>query len=82
MNWVIYPATKLRGVVTPPGDKSISHRALIHAALAAGTSRITGFLHAGVTEAMIRCVRDLGVEVEAEPGEGSPGPLAATRARA
>ena len=71
MKWAIHPTTRLRGVVTMPGDKSISHRALIHAALAAGTSRITGFLYAGVTEAMIRCVRDLGVEVETEPCEGS-----------
>ena len=80
MNWVVRPTTTLRGTVTVPGDKSISHRALIHAALAAGTSRIAGFLHAGVTEAMIRCVRDLGVEVEIEPCEGSPGPLAQARA--
>jgi len=36
----------------------------MHAALASGTSRITNFLQAGVTEAMLRCVRDLGVEVE------------------
>jgi 3-phosphoshikimate 1-carboxyvinyltransferase len=71
MTWLIRPASRLYGTVTVPGDKSISHRGLIHAALAAGTSRIAGFLHAGVTEAMIRCVRDLGVEVETEPCEGS-----------
>ena len=71
MNWLIRPASKLYGTVTVPGDKSISHRALIHAALAAGTSRIAGFLRAGVTEAMIGCIRDLGVEVETEPCEGA-----------
>lgn len=71
MTWVIRPASKLYGTVTVPGDKSISHRALIHAALAAGTSRIADFLRAGVTEAMIRCVCDLGVEVETEPCEGA-----------
>jgi 3-phosphoshikimate 1-carboxyvinyltransferase len=49
-----------------PGDKSISHRALMHAALAQGTSRIENFLHAGVTEAMMRCVRDLGVDLETQ----------------
>jgi 3-phosphoshikimate 1-carboxyvinyltransferase len=64
MTWLIRPASKLYSTVTAPGDKSISHRALIHAALSAGTSRITGFLQAGVTEAMIGCIRDLGVEVE------------------
>jgi 3-phosphoshikimate 1-carboxyvinyltransferase len=61
MDWTITPAPALRGAVAVPGDKSISHRALMHAALARGTSRIQNFLHAGVTEAMMRCVRELGV---------------------
>src|SRR5512145_3255618 len=64
MNWIVRSSTGLRGAVNVPGDKSISHRALMHAALAHGTSRITNFLQAGVTEAMLRCVRDLGVKVE------------------
>jgi 3-phosphoshikimate 1-carboxyvinyltransferase len=63
MNWTINSSPSLRGVVSMPGDKSISHRALMHAALAQGTSRIQNFLHAGVTEAMMRCVRDLGVDL-------------------
>ncbi len=54
-----------------PGDKSISHRVLMHAALAQGTSHIRNFLHAGVTEAMMHCVRDLGVRLEWEPCESS-----------
>ena len=66
MNWKIRPAHTLRGRVEVPGDKSISHRALLHAALATGTSRITNFLQAGVTDAMLRCVRGLGVAVELE----------------
>ena len=64
MNWLIRPSDKLRGDVHVPGDKSISHRAVMHAALAQGTSHIRGFLRAGVTEAMLRCVRDLGLTVE------------------
>ena len=71
MNWTINPASSLRGVVSMPGDKSISHRALLHAALVQGTSRIENFLHAGVTEAMMRSVRDLGVGIELEPPGGS-----------
>jgi len=67
MNWIIRSSNGLRGAVNVPGDKSISHRALMHAALAQGTSRITNFLQAGVTEAMLRCVRALGVEVEVKP---------------
>ena len=71
MNWTISPSTALRGSVSLPGDKSISHRALMHAALAHGASRINNFLFAGVTEAMMRCVRELGVVIEAEPLEGA-----------
>lgn len=66
MNWLIHPSTHLHGITTVPGDKSISHRALMHAALAHGTSRINGFLHAGVTDAMVRCVRDLGVAIDVD----------------
>jgi 3-phosphoshikimate 1-carboxyvinyltransferase len=66
MNWTIAPSSTLHGIVSMPGDKSISHRALMHAALAHGTSRIQNFLYAGVTEAMMRCVRDLGVQLDAE----------------
>jgi 3-phosphoshikimate 1-carboxyvinyltransferase len=64
MNWLIHSSTHLHGITAVPGDKSISHRALMHAALAHGTSRVNGFLHAGVTDAMVRGVRDLGVAVE------------------
>ncbi len=67
MNWLVRSSNGLRGSVHVPGDKSISHRALMHAALAQGTSRITNFLQAGVTEAMLRCVRDLGVDGEVKP---------------
>lgn len=70
MDLRIKPSSRLSGQVEAPGDKSISHRALMHAALAQGVSRIENFLCAGVTEAMIRCVRDLGVGVEAKPGRG------------
>ncbi len=67
MNWTIQPSTALCGSVSLPGDKSISHRALMHAALAHGASRVQNFLFAGVTEAMMRCVHELGVELEPQP---------------
>ncbi len=70
MNWTVTPSSDLRGIIAVPGDKSISHRALMHAVLAQGTSRIQNFLHAGVTEAMMRCVRDLGVQLET-PADGT-----------
>lgn len=44
MVWTSYPVERLEGAVRAPGDKSCSHRALILAALAQGTSEITGLL--------------------------------------
>ena len=51
-------------VVSPPGSKSITNRALLVAALASGTSRLRGALLADDTEAMIDCVRALGATVD------------------
>jgi 3-phosphoshikimate 1-carboxyvinyltransferase len=66
MKLIVKSSANLRGSVTIPGDKSISHRALMHAALANGASRIHGCLAAGVTEAMLRCLRDLGIRLESD----------------
>ncbi len=57
------PAVSLRGCIRVPGDKSISHRALLLAALAEGTSRIEGFLPSHDCLATLRCLEALGVEV-------------------
>jgi len=54
----------LRGAVTVPGDKSISHRAVMLAAIARGQSEIRNWLAAGDTEATLGAMRDLGVPVE------------------
>jgi 3-phosphoshikimate 1-carboxyvinyltransferase len=56
--------TPLRGRVRVPGDKSISHRALLLGALAEGDSQISGFLPSGDCLATLACLRTLGVEVE------------------
>jgi 3-phosphoshikimate 1-carboxyvinyltransferase len=58
------PCPALRGEHRPPGDKSVSHRALLLASFADGPSRLLGFLRAGVTEAMLDCMRALGADVE------------------
>ena len=50
--------------VTPPGSKSLTNRAVLVAALAAGASTIDGALVADDTAAMIDCVRSLGATVE------------------
>lgn len=61
---IIHPARQLKGRVRVPGDKSISHRALLFNSLAEGTSRIEGFLPSGDCQATLGCLRMLGVKVE------------------
>ncbi len=63
----IYPQkTPLRGTIRVPGDKSISHRAIMLAALADGTSHIIDWLPAGDTLATLAIFRALGVSITAE----------------
>ncbi len=66
---VIAGGGRLQGDATVPGDKSISHRALLFAALADGESRLWNLLPGGDCGATLGCVRALGVEVEEEGGE-------------
>src|SRR3990172_9191557 len=64
MKIISAPGRPLSGSVSLPGDKSISHRAALFAALAEGESRIENLLVAGVTEAMLKALADLGVRWE------------------
>lgn len=63
-NLTIRTEHPLTGSLTVPGDKSISHRALILGALASGKNRVRGWLSAGDTLATVGATRVLGVEVE------------------
>ncbi|HEV2083148.1 MAG TPA: 3-phosphoshikimate 1-carboxyvinyltransferase [Brevundimonas sp.] len=58
------PGRPLNGVVTAPGDKSISHRALILGAMATGTTRIDGLLEGDDVRATARAVEAFGAGVE------------------
>jgi 3-phosphoshikimate 1-carboxyvinyltransferase len=60
----IEPATAVVGHVAVPGDKSISHRAVLLGAIADGDTHVRGFGRAGDTQASIDAVRALGIEVE------------------
>jgi 3-phosphoshikimate 1-carboxyvinyltransferase len=59
----IEPAAAVIGHVVVPGDKSISHRAVLIGSLGEGETRIHGFGRSGDTEATVEAVRALGVEV-------------------
>ncbi len=58
-----------RGEITPPGDKSISHRAIILGSLGKGKTRANGFLASQDTLATVNAFRNMGVEVNVNAGE-------------
>ena len=63
--WIAAPGGPLHGALDVPGDKSVSHRAVMFAALADGTSRIEGFLEGEDTRATAAIFARLGVRIEA-----------------
>lgn len=54
----------LKGEVAIPGDKSISHRAVMFGSLAEGTTEVTNFLQGADCLSTISCFRKLGIEIE------------------
>lgn len=54
----------LKGEITVPGDKSISHRAVMFGSLAKGLTEITNFLQGADCLSTISCFRKLGIEIE------------------
>lgn len=75
----ITPGHPLHGSYTLPGDKSLSHRSALFAALAQGESRIENFLVAGVTRAMLAALAEVGIDWHLDGnvlhvvGRGLPG---------
>jgi len=63
INYCISPGGRLSGLFSVPGDKSISHRALMLSAIAEGQSRITGFLDGEDTLATMAAFRAMGVKI-------------------
>jgi 3-phosphoshikimate 1-carboxyvinyltransferase len=60
----VRPAKKIAGTVRVPGDKSISHRAVMFGALAEGVTTIEGFLPGADCLSTISCFRRMGIEIE------------------
>ena len=65
----LLPVTQIGGSMQVPGDKSISHRALMLGGIAHGTTRISGFLDSADCRATLEALRTLGVQIE-RPGAG------------
>ena len=68
-DWRAARGTALHGELTVPGDKSISHRAIMFGALADGVTRIDGFLEGEDTRATAAIFARMGVRIEA-PSDG------------
>lgn len=62
-------STPLRGELAVPGDKSISHRAVMLGALAKGTTSVTNFLKGADCLSTISCFEKMGIEIEQLPSE-------------
>ncbi len=70
MKALVRPARGLKGRISVPGDKSISHRSVMLGALGDGDTKVRGFLPGGDPLATVSVVRGLGIEVEqASPTE-------------
>ena len=63
MDFLIEPGGNLQGEIILPGDKSISHRAIMCASLASGTSLIKGFLESEDCLATMRSFQDMGIDI-------------------
>lgn len=64
MDKVISSRTGLNGKIKIPGDKSISHRAVMFGSLAKGDTEITGFLRGDDCMSTISCFKKLGIDIE------------------
>lgn len=63
---IMNPGLGLQAVVQVPGDKSLSHRALLFAAIAEGDSFVTGLGPGHDVQSTVRAIRALGVRVDGE----------------
>ncbi len=70
----VYPTARVRGRVRLPGDKSISHRYAILAAIADGPSIIHGFSTGADCASTVTCLRSLGVAIDDAGRDSERGP--------
>ena len=69
LDWIGGAGAPLRGELEVPGDKSVSHRAVMFGAIADGTTRVDGFLEGEDTRATARAFAQMGVRIES-PSDG------------
>ncbi|MFZ5942805.1 MAG: 3-phosphoshikimate 1-carboxyvinyltransferase [Bacillota bacterium] len=66
MELMIQNGSSLQGEITVPGDKSISHRAIMLGAIAEGATEVTGFLMGEDCLSTVRCFRQLGINIHVD----------------
>lgn len=66
MNKTIKPINSINATITVPGDKSISHRAVMFGSIAKGDTVITGFLTGDDCMSTISCFKKLGIDIEVD----------------
>ena len=69
----IRPAASIKGEITVPGDKSISHRSIMLGAIANGTTTVRGFLRGGDNMATMGAFRSMGVPIDDDVKPSSSG---------
>ncbi len=65
----IHPGAPLRGELSVPGDKSISHRAVMFGALSEGKTVVKNFLNGADCLSTISCFQQMGIDIETKPEE-------------
>jgi 3-phosphoshikimate 1-carboxyvinyltransferase len=68
---IVHPTPSVRGQVRPPGDKSISHRYAMFAALADGISQLDGYSTGADCASTLNCLRALGVPIQITGRDGT-----------
>ncbi|MBR6399843.1 MAG: 3-phosphoshikimate 1-carboxyvinyltransferase [Firmicutes bacterium] len=66
MDKTIRPIESINAVITVPGDKSVSHRAVMFGSIAKGDTKITGFLTGDDCMSTISCFKKLGIDIETD----------------
>ncbi|MFC1754340.1 3-phosphoshikimate 1-carboxyvinyltransferase [Thermoproteota archaeon] len=68
MSFLIKPCRKVHGILKLPGDKSISHRAIIISAIAKGNTRVKNFSFSDDCKLTLQAIRSMGVRIEKKSG--------------
>ena len=63
-DFLVSPCNSLSGVITIPGDKSISHRAIMMGSIANGVTKVSGFLEGNDSLATLKSFQKMGVDID------------------